>query len=165
MIAFQKFCQTQQTKMNGWMVGLIIFSLLGVVSAGLMLSIKGMGAFTSLPFIANILLQGSGSIMFLLFIRKISQQYINGYFFTPLTLSLIKTLAKLAMLFGLVIEPGSHIIFDYFSNNTDIVDRIGVVSYMQYVNLTLAVVGYALHLTSAVNKVSREFEAENSLTV
>lgn len=165
MIAFKKFCQTQQAKMNNWFYTLIFFSSLSVFASILMVFMEGLGAFSSLPFVANILLQGSGSVMLLLFVKKITQQYINGYFFTPLTLSLIKMLAKLAILFGLVIEPGSYIIFDYFSNNPETVNEIGVVSYMQYVNLTLAIVGYALHLTSAVTKVSREFEAENNLTV
>lgn len=165
MLAFHKFCQTQHKRMSVWIYSLLFFSTMGVIAALIMLSAKGLGAFSDLPFVSNILLQGSASIMLLLFIQKIAQQYIDGYFFTPLTLSLIKTLARLAMLFGLVIEPGCLAIIDYFSNNPDIKDSVGVISYMAHVNITLAIVGYALHLTSAVNKISREFETENSLTV
>jgi len=165
MIAFQKFCQTQQRKMNGWTFALLAFATLGVVGSILTVVAKGPSAFASLPFLANTLLQGSASLIFLLFIRKIVNQYINGHFFTPLTMRLMRTLAKLAMLFGLVIEPGCYAVFDYLSGDPEIVKGIGVVSYIQYVNVTLAIIGYALHLTSAVNKISRQFEAENSLTV
>lgn len=165
MLAFQKFCQTQQSRMSGWMIGIGTFTALGVLGAFAMLAKSGMAAFSGMPFMTNLVVQGPAAILMLLIIMKINNQYLAGHFFTPLTLALAKKLAMLAMLFALVIEPGAYSLFDYYSPNAEIAESVGVISYLAHVNLILAIVGFALHLTSAVNKISREFAEENSLTV
>lgn len=166
MIAFQKFCQKKLTTLivPAAIIGLII--LIGIIGGSVAIYFKGIPAlYAKKPALFELMLNGFAGLFFLMLATRVISFYTKGDFFSKQCLLCVKTIGSLALLFSFVIQPAFHSIIIYFSGDETAIKQLGVLTYIANVNIILAIVGYILHLTSAVNKVARDMEAEQKLTV
>jgi hypothetical protein len=161
MIAFQKYCQVHQVKMLfftmffGMMTFfMFIIGMINVIKEGLVEAVND-------PITMTGLVDFPASFLLFLLLQKIFNLYIQGYFFTSFTLNVLQTIAKLAILLGMVVKPGIELSLLYFTSKGD----VSVVSYFGCVDFAIAIVGYVLHIGTAVYKISRDLEKEQELTV
>jgi len=161
MIAFQKYCQIHQTKMYfftsflGFMTFLMF--MMGVIS----IAKDGLIEATKDPVVMTALVDFPVSFLLLLLLHKVFNLYIKGQFFTSHTLNILQTIAKLAILFGMVIKPAIEISLLYFTSDR----ALSLMDYFASVDLAISIVGYVLHIGTATHKISRELEKEQELTV
>jgi hypothetical protein len=76
-------------------------------------------------------------------------------------LKVLQTIAKLAILLGLVVKPGIELSLLYFTSE----HGFSIVNYFGSVDFAIAIVGYVLHIGTAAHKISRDLEKEQELTV
>ena len=165
MLAFQKFGQKYLLKTQVYIFTAGIFALIGWAGVILVGGAKGPGVLHELKFATNLLLQGSAAMVFFMYVRKIFRAYMQHMLFSKGTLALIMSLARLMMLFAVVIQPGFYFFVELLSANEEISNEAGIVSYLAHVNVVLFAAGYALHLISAAHKVARVLEEEQDLTI
>ncbi len=161
MLAFQKYCQVHQIKMLLFtsFLGLMTFfmflmSIITVIKKGLAEALNDpitMAGFVDFP----------ASFLLILLLHKIYNLYIQGHFFTSHTLKVLQTIAKLAILLGMVLKPGIELSLLYFTTD----HGLSIVNYLGYVDFPIAIVGYVLHIGTAAHKISRDIEQEQELTV
>lgn len=101
------------------------------------------------------------SFLLILLLHKIFNLYIQGHFFTSYTLKVLQTIAKLAILLGMVVKPGIELSVIYFTSE----HSLSIVNYFGCVDFSIAIVGYVLHIGTAAHKISRDLEKEQELTV
>jgi hypothetical protein len=87
--------------------------------------------------------------------------------FCQSTLAIVVSLARLIMLFAIVIEPSVYFFIEYFAsvNTQPETNFVGANTYLAHVNIVAFVAGYALHLVSSAQKVARELEEDHNLTI
>ncbi len=166
MIAFQKFCQKKLVALiiPAALLGLIV--LIGAIGGSVAIYFKGVPAlYAKDPMIFALMLDSFAAIFFLLLAIRVIKLYIKGDFFSKQCLLCVKTIGSLALLFSFVIQPAFYAIVIYFSGDESAIKQLGVLTYITNINIILAIVGYVLHLSSAVNKVARDMETEQQLTV
>ena len=79
---------------------------------------------------------------------SVKNLYIKGQFFTSHTLNILQTIAKLAILFGMVIKPAIEISLLYFTSDR----ALSLMDYFASVDLAISIVGYVLHIGTATHK-------------
>ena len=161
MLAFQKYCQVHQIKMLlftsflGFMTFfMFLMGMITVIKEGLAEAAKDpitMAGFVDFP----------ASFLLILLLHKIFNLYIQGHFFTSHTLKVLQTIAKLAILLGMVVKPGIELSLLYFTTE----HGLSIVNYLGCVDFPIAIVGYVLHIGTAAHKISRDIEQEQELTV
>ena len=161
MTALQKYCQLHQYKMLGftYFLGLMTFMLLPL-SIFTILD-NGWVEASKDPMIMAGLVDFPTSFLLVLLLHKLFNLYIQGHFFTTHTLKLLQTIAKLAILLGLVVKPSIELSLLYLTS----ANVLSVLDYFNYVDFAIAIVGYALHIATAAHKISRDIEKEQELTV
>jgi len=166
MHAFEKFGQKYLNKINGYILALIVFTVVGWISF-LLLSLFGeINDFYELKFVSNFVIQGTGALIFFLYLRKILSAYMDQKMFTHHTLGLVINLAKLMMLLAIVIEPGFYTFIEIIESLQQEDKKIpGILLFLEHINIALFAAGYALHLISTAHKVARHIEEEQDLTV
>lgn len=161
MIAFQKYCQVHQTKMYFFtsFLGFMTFMMMmiGIIS----IAKDGLEVAATDPLVMAALVDFPTSFLLILLLHKVFNLYIKGQFFTSYTLNVLHTIAKLAILLGVVIKPAIEICLIYFINDRS----LSLMDYFASVDLAIAVIGYVLHIATAAHKISRELEKEQELTV
>ncbi|REL31644.1 DUF2975 domain-containing protein [Thalassotalea euphylliae] len=165
MIAFQKLCQLNQGKIMGFTIFMGIMTLMSLVGGIAIISKKGVAEFASDPVFFNLMITVPTSFIFLLLVHKIFNLYIQGEFFTANVLNVFKTIAKLAISYGLIIKPGIMIATEYLVLANQGEDFSFTTLYLGSADFVVAVIGYCLHLAAAVTKISRELEEEQELTI
>lgn len=165
MIAFQKLCQLNQGKIMGFTVFMGIMTLMSTVGGIAIISKKGVVEYFNDPVFFNLTITVPASFIFLLLVHKVFSLYIQGQFFTANVLNVFKTIAKLAISYGLIIKPGlmvaaQYLVFTHQGENSNF-----IIQYLGAADFVVAVIGYALHLAASVTKISRELEEEQELTI
>lgn len=161
MIAFQKHCQNNQAKIMGFTIFMGIMTVMSVVMAIVVMVKDGSQGFVDDPMSAQALFIPVAFAMLLL-VHKVFQLYIEGFFFNPEVLVVYRGLAKIAIIFALVIKPAFFMLVALL-NNTDVTDL--TIIYIARADFILAIVAYALNLVAGVTKLSRELEQEQELTI
>lgn len=161
MIAFQKYLQVHQTKMLfvSTILAMMVFFhfLIGVIT----IAKKGMAEAITDPVAMSGLIEFPVSFLLILILHKLFNLYIKGEFFTRHTLMVLQTIAKLAIFFGLVLNPAIELSLHFFYAET----KMSILHYFSSCNFPVAIVGYVLHIGTAAHKISREIEQEQELTV
>lgn len=166
MHAFEKFGKKYLSKINGY-IGLSF----GLAVAGwmffLFFSFLGdINNFQKVEFISNLAVQGTGALIFFLYLRKIFSAYMEQEMFTHHTLGLVINLARLMMLLAIVIEPGFYTFLEIIPSFQQEDKKLsGILLFLANINIALFAAGYALHLISTAHKVARHIEEEQDLTV
>jgi len=165
MIAFQKYCEIHKSKMyffTGFVglfsVGFLVIAVLQIYKHGIEKVINEPNRF---DMVMTGLLEFPAAFIFLLLLHKIFTLYIHGAFFQPHTMKLFQFVAKLAILYGLIVKPAFVLSFLSYGGQVD----IDIVAYLTNVDFSVTVIGYILHLSTAAHKISRELEQEQELTV
>jgi len=165
MLAFQKFGQKYLSRTQIYIFTAGIFALIGWIGVVLVGAVKGPGVLYELKFATNLLLQGSAAMVFFMYVKKIFRAYMQQMLFSKETLALVMSLARLMMLFAVVIQPGFYFFVELLSANEEVTSEAGIISYLAHINIVLFAAGYALHLISAAHKVARTLEEEQDLTI
>ena len=165
MLAFQRYCKIHKTKMLFFTSFIGLMSALCLVFIPLMVIKKGPMVLLDDPFARQVAFGFPITFIILLFIQKIFTLYIEGNFFSQQALKTIQHLARICLLFGLVIEPGILLLVSSMSSeNADYIE-VYISNYLFLANFPVAILGYALHLVSGVNKIARDIDEEQKLTV
>jgi hypothetical protein len=166
MHAFEKFGQKYLNKINGYILALIVFTVIGWISFLLLSFLGDINIFQKVEFISNLVVQGTGALIFFLYLRKIFSAYMDQKMFTHHTLGLVINLAKLMMLLAIVIEPGFYTFLEIIQSfQQEDKKTSGILLFLEHINIALFAAGYALHLISTAHKVARHIEEEQDLTV
>jgi hypothetical protein len=165
MLAFQKFGQKYYNKTFNYIVGAALFGFFGAIGVAIVVMADGIDGLYSERQYTNLLLQSTAACAFFLFIRKIYAAYMQNQFFNRQTLGLITTLARLIILHSVVIQPAFYFVVAYYSGLPQVVESLGVITYLANVNLVGFAAGFGLHVISVVHKVARNLEEEQNLTV
>ncbi|MBF7073574.1 hypothetical protein ISG33_09230 [Glaciecola sp. MH2013] len=165
MIAFQKYGQQHSKVVNKYLFYLGFLAFVGWVALIAIIIDNKAHKLVESPVFLNIVLHASAGIVFFLFIKKIIQSYMQMHLFTKENLFLVTTLARLIMLFSLVIEPAVHFSVSFVASSGDPDAELDIVTYLQHVNLVGFAAGYALHMVAAVFKVARDMEDESKFII
>lgn len=167
MLAFQKYGKKYINRTLGYLIMSGTFALMGWVGCIIIVGGNGFGALFESKFATNLLLQSTASFVFLLYISKIFKAYMQQQLFSQYTLRLVTSLARLIMLYSIVIQPGFYFFVDYYAAQNEGKEfiEVGVITYLSHINIVGFAAGYGLHLISTVHKIARSLEEEQQLTI
>lgn len=165
MVAFQRYCKIHKTKMLFFTSFIGFMSLICLLIIPTLVTKKGLMIIIDDAFARQAVFGFPITFIFLLFIQKIFNLYIEGNFFSQAALLTVQHLARICLLYGLVIEPGILIVIDNLYGDSPVNGVAYFSNYLFSANFPLAILGYALHLVSGVNKIAREIDEEQQLTV
>lgn len=162
MKTFQDYCKKEKKKLLYFTIFMGFMSLIGML-------ILFVGIANNASFFSEVeyqfILGFPFTFVVLIFIHRIFSLFINGEFFHPRTLNTIQGLAKVCLIFGLILHPCTLILFDVMASNKVPEDLIFTDGYFAHANFSIAVTGFALHLISGALRIGKDIQDEQEFTV